>query len=293
MAEDPYCYPGTTVLRNKFGIRDQAELTRVEGDVVGTQLRLLLKRGVPGDLSPAWHKRIHRELFGELYPFAGEYRETHIAKIGEAPYASPAYLETNAEQIFRELSKSAVLHEDSPERFRRELARVMGDVHVLHPFREGNTRTLQVAMREIGARAGHRLDWARMDPLILRRAGTAAAYGNYLPYERILETVMPSEARLAFLEEAKSTMHAAQTTALTRPMREQVVSPGDALRGRVIVASDRYVAIATGPESFAVLERSKLSGSVSVGENVKARIGVTEIVVESRAHEGPSRGHRQ
>jgi cell filamentation protein len=39
MAEDPYCYPGTTVLRNKFGIRDQAELTKVEGDVVGTSDR--------------------------------------------------------------------------------------------------------------------------------------------------------------------------------------------------------------------------------------------------------------
>jgi cell filamentation protein len=28
--DDPYCYPGTTVLRNRLGLRDQAELEEFE-----------------------------------------------------------------------------------------------------------------------------------------------------------------------------------------------------------------------------------------------------------------------
>lgn len=30
MAEDPYVYPGTSTLRNRYGVRDPAELSRRE-----------------------------------------------------------------------------------------------------------------------------------------------------------------------------------------------------------------------------------------------------------------------
>lgn len=34
MSSDPYVYPGTGVLRNRLGIRDAAELARVESKLV-------------------------------------------------------------------------------------------------------------------------------------------------------------------------------------------------------------------------------------------------------------------
>lgn len=39
MRDDPYVYPGTTVLRNELGIRDAQRLSGVEADV--TRLRLV------------------------------------------------------------------------------------------------------------------------------------------------------------------------------------------------------------------------------------------------------------
>ncbi|MGH7757624.1 MAG: Fic/DOC family protein [Vulcanimicrobiaceae bacterium] len=290
VGEDPYVYPGTRVLINALGIRDRVELDRVEANIVGARFAELLLRGVPGELSPAWHKGIHRSLFGELYPlFAGDYRRIYIAKSGEAPYANPAYLQSNAEAIFREISAPGRFSEAAPE-FRRELARVMGDIHVLHPFREGNTRTLQIATAEIAKRAGHLLRWQDADPTAIRQAGTEAAFGDYGPYERILAAIMPSDERQRFIERAKEAMRVARTTLLTSAIAEQATRSGSVVSGKVIARDERYVAIATGPRSFAVLEGRKLSQSVSLGERVKARIGTAEIAIETR---GRGQGHER
>jgi cell filamentation protein len=60
MTDDPYVYPGTTILRNKFGIRDADRLDYVER-------RLATERatqGVPGGNFDLKHlKAIHRHLF--------------------------------------------------------------------------------------------------------------------------------------------------------------------------------------------------------------------------------------
>ena len=58
------------------------------------------------------------------------------------------------------------------------------------------------------------------------------------------------------------------------------------MSGRVIAADDRYVAMATGPRTFAVLEQRKLSQDVSVGQRVKARVGANEIAIEGKAQGG-------
>ena len=52
-----------------------------------------------------------------------------------------------------------------------------------------------------------------------------------------------------------------------------------------IIDTEGHAAIATGPRSFAVLERDKLTSAVAVGDRVKARVGPREITIETRANE--------
>jgi len=300
LAFDPYVYPGTNVLKNALGIRDQKALDRLEADIVGTKFGILLANGVSGDLTPDWHKSIHRQLFAELYPaFAGKYREMNIAKLGEALYANHVFLDDNAAVIFRDLANHNSLHGLAPKEFRHEIAKVMGELHVLHPFREGNTRTLQVATFEIAARAGHHLDWQRADPKMIRQAGTAAAFENYLPYERILAAVMddrrslqqaavrvmPSrintgtteEDRVQLVRQAASLLQARQSGTFAPAIVEEDVSKRKLVSGRVLATSEQHVAIATGPWSFAVLERRTLDRDPEPQKHVRIEL--------SRGHE--------
>jgi cell filamentation protein len=191
VARDPYVYPGTTVLRNALNVRDQDKLNQIEADVIAIRFLDLLKQGVPGELTPAWYRSVHQQLFQDLYPdWAGKFREMDISKANEIFYAKSTYLEDNAKTVFKKLGQANGLCDLDTPTFIERLSEVMGDLHVLHPFREGNTRTLQVATAEIARRAGHSIAWQQADPTTIRLAGTAAALGDEKPYREILSAVV-------------------------------------------------------------------------------------------------------
>lgn len=189
MARDPYVYPGTNVLKNVLGTQDAALLADFEADVVMVQFRGLLRFGAPGELTPAWHRSVHRALFVLVYPWAGDFRTINISKESEPPYADFLFLEENAEKIFRDLKATNELRGLERGVFIERLSHVMGELHVLHPFREGNTRTLQIITAEIAHRAGHSLAWQYADPATIRAAGTAAVFFDFEPYQRILTEI--------------------------------------------------------------------------------------------------------
>lgn len=54
MADDPYVFPGTAVLRNNLGIRDPQELSQAEADIVGLALRALTTEPLPGGYDLLW-----------------------------------------------------------------------------------------------------------------------------------------------------------------------------------------------------------------------------------------------
>ena len=60
---DPYTYPGSSVLRNLPGLTNQAALDRVERLHVANRIT----QGVPvGDFDLAHVRRIHRHLFQDV-----------------------------------------------------------------------------------------------------------------------------------------------------------------------------------------------------------------------------------
>lgn len=93
----------------------------------------------------------------------------------------------------------------------------------------------------------------------------------------------PTNERRAFVAKVESVIRAAKNTMLTSLIEERPARTGSLLNGRVLAVSDQYIAVASGARSFTVLERRNLSQDVSVGECVKARVGIGEICIESNS----------
>jgi len=188
---DPYVYPGTTVLKNKFDQHDQDKLNTIEANIVWSKFIEIYASGINEKypLDAKLHRGIHKYLFGDVYPFAGKFRTITIAKEGEIVYPPPEFLNDNADKVWRDINKRFSGPIKTVEELLEPLAESMGDIHVLHPFREGNTRTLQIASREIAWRAGYALEWMKADPSKIRLAGTAAAFGDNGPYIEILTQI--------------------------------------------------------------------------------------------------------
>ena len=79
---DPYCYPGTSVLKNIPGIRNQAELDRFETAITAQRGEEPLPLGRFG---VSHYRAIHHHLFQDVYPWAGRLRTLRIAK-GESVF---------------------------------------------------------------------------------------------------------------------------------------------------------------------------------------------------------------
>src|SRR2546429_9995096 len=80
MSSDPYVYPGTTVLKNIPGIRNQEILDRIEADRVGQRSLELIERPLSGLFDIEHLQGIHRYLFQDVYEWAGDFRTVDIAK---------------------------------------------------------------------------------------------------------------------------------------------------------------------------------------------------------------------
>lgn len=177
MSEDPYVYPGTTVLRNKLGITDAAELDQVERSLVLTRL----EDGPPaGGFDLSHLQAIHRHLFQDIYDWAGELRTVEIAKGGNH-FQLRRFIETGMADVHGRLVKADFLHGLNRADFAGEAAKIIGDVNYVHPFREGNGRAQLEYLRQLGGQAGHKLDPKRLDPKLWIEASRAAHDGDYSP----------------------------------------------------------------------------------------------------------------
>lgn len=143
---DLYLYDDVPVLKNKLDIRDEKTLDLIESEQSRANMMLLYERGFH-DFSPAGLCEIHRFLFGDIYEWAGQYRIINIEK-REKLLAGRSVWYSNDEDIPRDLETAfQQIHSQDWEHFSRKefahaLTRCFPKVWQVHPFREGNTRTV-------------------------------------------------------------------------------------------------------------------------------------------------------
>lgn len=155
--DDPYCYKGTSVLKNRACIRDADTLEAFELEMS----TLRSEEPLPdGSFTPAHYKRIHHHLFQDVYSWAGKYRIVRTSKGGN-PFAFVEHIPSYMDQVFGKLAQPDLLPGSSEADFLDAAADFLAELNAIHPFREGNGRSQLSFMHLVGQRADH--------PLILTR----------------------------------------------------------------------------------------------------------------------------
>ena len=158
-----YCYKGTNVLINLLNIRDNKTLQRAESRIVATKLFELRKNEMIGNFDVEHFIKIHKFLFEDIYPFAGKFRTENIAK-GYFSFAEWEYIDTELRKLLEKLHKSNLLKDDTRAELVKDLAYYLAELNVLHPFREGNGRTIREFIRELAYKNGYLLDLQKVEP---------------------------------------------------------------------------------------------------------------------------------
>jgi cell filamentation protein len=74
-ANDPYCYPGTDILRNLAEIRDPKALESFEADATAANIIEIRRNPIAGPFDTHRLQETHRRIFGNVYPWAADFRK--------------------------------------------------------------------------------------------------------------------------------------------------------------------------------------------------------------------------
>lgn len=122
-------------LENKSGITSSAELATQEERLSKKRALELFESGMLNKLEPGTFKTlqtIHKQLFMDIYDFAGKVRSVNIAK-GGFRFVPAMYLLDALIQIER-----------MPQSTFDEIIEKYVEMNVAHPFREGNGRSTRI-----------------------------------------------------------------------------------------------------------------------------------------------------
>lgn len=176
--QDPYCFPGTSILANRLGIKNQPDLTAAE--LHFTQFRA--DQYIPdfGDFSFSTFKQIHYCLFQDLYEWAGVVRTVDISK-GRTRFANVCFVETEANKLFRQLENEHFLASTPEQIYPQRFAHYYSELNVIHPFRDGNGRAQRILFETLAIHAGYEIHWKKLNANDWIGANIAAYHCDLAP----------------------------------------------------------------------------------------------------------------
>lgn len=158
MEDDPYCLPGTNLLKNKLGISDQAELQKAERLITAVR-----HRDLPclSEFNLREYLSIHKTLFKDIYDWAGEPRHL-LPEFDGAGTEHFKPLSEGVVNVERALSGLAAAKQRlkwaTVEQFSEIVAAVFSVINQAHLFREGNGRAQRGFILKLAEFAGFPFD---------------------------------------------------------------------------------------------------------------------------------------
>lgn len=183
------------VLRNLRAITSKLEMDLAEAEALKKATDTLVRsydihrRFTAGDIC-----RMHRTWLGQIYPWAGRYRQVNLVK-DDLPFAAAAQV-PQLMQVFEEgpLRRHTPCTFSAPSRVINALAEVHVEFILIHPFREGNGRVGRILSTLMALQAN--LPLLDFRPIHGRRnedyfaAVRAGLDRNYKPMEEIFQLVL-------------------------------------------------------------------------------------------------------
>jgi cell filamentation protein len=171
---DPYCYKGTDVLKNRRNIENPKELREFELAMTTQRFDEPLPTG---RFSVRHYCAIHHHLFQDVYTWAGKFRSVRISRGGSA-FCYPENIAKEMRRLFADLRKKKFLRDLSQYDFSTQAAHFLAELNAIHAFRDVNGRTQLAFVAMLATHAGHPINLAGLRPAKFLKAMIASFSGN-------------------------------------------------------------------------------------------------------------------
>lgn len=188
-----------TVLKNKKGITDLYTLqTEEEAALAGAYSLLLGEVRSDTPITNELIRYVHKVIFGDLFDWAGRWRTVKISK-DETVWPPPDFLESAMQEFERDVlrlySASALTDDDA---FCTAVGHIQGEFLAIHPFREGNARTIKLVTDLLAAQTQRlplKYDMSAAGTTTYIEAAKAAMLKDYAPMTAIIPEALAATRR--------------------------------------------------------------------------------------------------
>ena len=146
--ETDFATPGTAALRNKPGITDSSQFSKVEADLSGFRLLELQCSPIRGSFDAAHLQNIHHYIYQDLYDWAGELR-----------FADDDQGKQSLDRILDSLGADNHLRGLNTHEWAAKVTGYVYELGALQPFVRGNGITLREFVVELASKNQLRLQW--------------------------------------------------------------------------------------------------------------------------------------
>lgn len=180
-----------TVLVNKRGVADLATLQHLEEEALAAAYESLFDEvRIDTPMTCDLLRHIHQRIFGDLFEWAGRWRTLNISKPG-AIWPAAQFLDTSMQGFERDVLRkypARALTDDAD--FCRALGEIQGEFLAIHPFREGNARTIKLVSDLLAGQTGRPpLVYDQSDDGAQRYIAAASAALLARDYRRLTELI--------------------------------------------------------------------------------------------------------
>ncbi len=176
------------VLVNKLGITEQKRLDNTETlllqDTYAHFFTLHQTKKLKFDVKLIFE--IHKYFLNTLYSWAGKIRVVEISKDGIL-FCASSQIKKALENFGHILKKNTPLLKDSKKIISKKLAIVHCEFNAIHPFREGNGRTIRLFVDLLAVKSGYGLiDYRKTLKANYIKACISGMQKDYTKMQRIL-----------------------------------------------------------------------------------------------------------
>lgn len=229
---DSYSDRETGVLKNRLGIKEEAALERTEAAFFMARSLELAREPIKGNFDLKHLQAIHAKQFGDVYAWAGQLRTVDISK-GDTRFAHHGQIQREADKLTSQLAREKHLGGLAPAEFAGRAAHYMGEMNVLHPFRDGNGRALREFVGQLAHKNGYEIHWQNIERQDMTRASIEAYNGSSERLAGLIRNNLIDRDREHAAELARA--------GAGRAVQIEQAQPGETYAGRVIGATARYV----------------------------------------------------
>lgn len=146
---------------NYFGIADDRELEILGGELAARRLAELERAAPLTSFTRDDLVGVHSYLMQDIYPWAGELRTTVVGAMGMA-MCRAQFVDRELDRVIRDIARRPPSVTDIDAAL-ATVADHWAELTMVHPFRDGNSRTQRYFFDQLLRNARWSLDWTRIN----------------------------------------------------------------------------------------------------------------------------------